>query len=530
MSTEIGVVGQRGRTAGGRDDPRDLVVGATGAWPGRVDSPPMSSTSAPRRPCARLRDGRRDRDRPAPAREQPVAGERVGRHVEDAHHERAAAPVGASRDRSSGAGRRAARRGVGGEARTRASRCAAQVGPARGRRRRLAPARDRAQRRGRSCGAYRIAQERVVDEPPARLADEIQRAGDDDGPCRPASASSSAAVGVRRRDPDGAGRAAAAARHASASASARQRPGQVDGRADDRRARERPAPPRPPRPSPSTSLSAIDAHTSVERARRARNGRGRRAPARAPRPRPGCGRRRGAPPGRRPSSSSSRPGQRAAAYPRRRASAGDRREPRRLERVQQRVGDGDVRGLVPARAGPTSTAPRPGSSTRRASRSQPRIGAGLATASGTPSRAQRRRMIASASPAAPVTARSPRFTIRTFSRAMAAIVGPSWPMWSSPTFVSTATPPSQALVASRRPPRPTSTSARSSRDRRSGGTSPRSAARTRWAGRGGGRRGRRAAGPRATSEANASGSIGRPSTTIRSRYVTRCGLGVSPTR
>ena len=33
-----------------------------------------------------------------------------------------------------------------------------------------------------------------------------------------------------------------------------------------------------------------------------------------------------------------------------------------------------------------------------------------------------------------------------------------------------------------------------------------------------------------TSAAKASASIGRPSTTIRSRYVTRCGLGVSPIR
>ena len=36
--------------------------------------------------------------------------------------------------------------------------------------------------------------------------------------------------------------------------------------------------------------------------------------------------------------------------------------------------------------------------------------------------------------------------------------------------------------------------------------------------------------PRSTSRAKSPASIGRPSTTIRSRYVTRCGLGVSPTR
>ena len=53
--------------------------------------------------------------------------------------------------------------------------------------------------------------------------------------------------------------------------------------------------------------------------------------------------------------------------------------------------------------------------------------------------------------------------IAAFSRAIAAIVVPSRSVWSSATLVTTATPPSQACVASRRPPSPTSTSATSSR-------------------------------------------------------------------
>ncbi len=53
--------------------------------------------------------------------------------------------------------------------------------------------------------------------------------------------------------------------------------------------------------------------------------------------------------------------------------------------------------------------------------------------------------------------------IAAFSRAIAVIVGPSRSVWSSPTFVTAATPPSQAWVASSRPPRPTSTRATSSR-------------------------------------------------------------------
>ena len=74
--------------ADGTDDRHDaaqlLVARSHRAWPGRVDSPPMSRMSAPsaairracRRPCRRI----------LAIREQAVAAERVGRDVDDAHH------------------------------------------------------------------------------------------------------------------------------------------------------------------------------------------------------------------------------------------------------------------------------------------------------------------------------------------------------------------------------------------------------------------------------------------------------------
>ena len=53
--------------------------------------------------------------------------------------------------------------------------------------------------------------------------------------------------------------------------------------------------------------------------------------------------------------------------------------------------------------------------------------------------------------------------IAAFSRAIAVTVDPSRSMWSRSTLVIAATPPSQAWVASSRPPSPTSTTARSTR-------------------------------------------------------------------
>ena len=73
-------------------------------------------------------------------------------------------------------------------------------------------------------------------------------------------------------------------------------------------------------------------------------------------------------------------------------------------------------------------------------------------------------MTARASPVAPVAATSPRSMIAAFSRAIAVTVDPSRSVWSRPTLVTTATPPSQAWVASSRPPSPTSTSATSRAD------------------------------------------------------------------
>ena len=97
-------------------------------------------------------------------------------------------------------------------------------------------------------------------------------------------------------------------------------------------------------------------------------------------------------------------------------------------------------------------------------------------------------------------------------------VGPSRSVWSSPTLVSTATPPSQACVASSRPPSPTSTSATSSPASREvaehhGGQELELRRRPEA------RRdpvGERQHRPR-RGAANVAASIGRPSTTIRSR-------------
>ena len=66
-----------------RASPVELLLGATGSAPGRVDSPPMSMRSAPSRQrsaCATAACG---------LEELPAVGERVRRHVEDAHHRRA---------------------------------------------------------------------------------------------------------------------------------------------------------------------------------------------------------------------------------------------------------------------------------------------------------------------------------------------------------------------------------------------------------------------------------------------------------
>ncbi len=63
---------------------------------------------------------------------------------------------------------------------------------------------------------------------------------------------------------------------------------------------------------------------------------------------------------------------------------------------------------------------------------------------------------ASGSPPVPMTATRPGFQIPAFSRAMAPRSWPSTSSWSSATPVTTATSASTTLVASSRPPRPTS--------------------------------------------------------------------------
>ena len=278
--------------------------------------------------------------------------------------------------------------------------------------------------------------------------------------------------------------------------------------------------------TPATSLSAMDAQTSVSGAggtsspptRNGRRSSSAVASAEAPsglcapssrtsrRPRPGTV----------TSTSSSRPGQRAVAYPTRLAAGGTAAIPAASRASRSASAVAALAAWWRPRS-PTTVGPRRGRSTVSASRVQPSTGAGDATASGTSSRPQRRRMIASASPVAPVTARSPRMTMAAFSRAIAVTVGPSHSIWSRPTLVTTATPPSQAWVASRRPPIPTSTSATSGRvsakcrnmiavssSNSVGG--PRRRAMTSASGS-----------TSDTRQANASGAIGRPSTTIRSR-------------
>ena len=111
----------------------------------------------------------------------------------------------------------------------------------------------------------RIAQERVVDQPRPRVADEVQRARDDDGPAAASRAPASSAAPAGRRLGTRTVRPRAPARPATPSARAvrRERPWRVHGRAHDRRPVERRATAATARTVASTSLSAIAAQTSV---------------------------------------------------------------------------------------------------------------------------------------------------------------------------------------------------------------------------------------------------------------------------
>ena len=192
--------------------------------------------------------------------------------------------------------------------------------------------------------------------------------------------------------------------------------------------------------------------------------------------------------------------------------------PGSLERVEDGVGDRDVGGLVPA----AEPDPRPPEA--RAARRRCRRGPSRAAAPARRPSAARRAAAPVAgrppapSPVAPVTARSPRSMIAAFSRAIAATVGPSRSMWSRATLVIAATPPSQAWVASSRPPSPTSTSATSRSLLREPAEDDRGQqlelGRRR---RGAARPGRRRRGPRRRGARTSPGSIGRPSICSRSR-------------
>ena len=447
------------------------------------------------------------------AASSPSPEKRVGRHVEDPHHVRPGAP-GERRGPMAAAGRPGCRAGAAGS-RTRASRAAALLGPAGPRPARRGSARSRVTPA--SCPG-RAAPDR---RPAARgRPDEVQRAGDDDGPgagapargpaprpgpARPARPRRGRRRARRRRGPRPAAPAARRRPCRSTVAPASDRAGRDRG--DDRR--RRPCRPWTPRRAVSGRgglrvaagevraevverlgegrgavrvVRAVEQDLAggrrgrgdVEQLEAARPARGRVARAGAPRPGPSRARPRSS-----ASSSASATATFAAWWRPRRPTSHRRRAP-----------------AAPPAARP-AVQPRSGGGRRDGQRhAEPRA----APAEDRERLARRRR-----SPP-----RSPRLTIATFSRAMRPIVGPSRSVWSSPTLVSTATPPSQALRRVQ-PPAEAHLDQRDvqARPPRSGGTSRRSAARTPSAARGAARRGRRAAATASTRRAKSAGAIGR---------------------
>ena len=307
-------------------------------------------------------------------------------------------------------------------------------------------------------------------------ADEIERAGDDDGPGRLASARSRAASPAsttsgwaRRRD----------GAHRGARSRCRQRPGQVELRHDDpRRAGDRRGGQggRGPRRRPCRPCAD-------DRQRR------RRRAVAAAEERPevveGAGEGRGA--GRvvgaveedlaaRPTGARGRLDELEPAGPARSGVALPARRPRarsRSRRRRARRGARRRRRRSPPGAG---RAARRGSRRARRARRRSRRGPSRAPAAGTTS------VSGDAEPARPPPDHRQRVAGRAGHRPVAAlddrrllagdarIVGPSRSMWSRSTLVITATPPSQAWVASSRPPSPTSTTARSTPARRTRGS------------------------------------------------------------
>ena len=462
----------------------------TGAWPGRLEAPPTSSRSAP---SATIRRAWSTAAPTGSARgEQPVAGEGVGRGVEHAHHERAGAPGerrGSDDRRRRGAGRAAvARCAFHATHAATGSRSAGIVDQPRPRERRRGTGSRRPRPARRRCAAPVEGRRRVG-------LDEHGRAWAGP-PARPR----------RGRRP-----AARAARRGRCTRWSRRRRRAGRDRGDDRRhvlvGHGRPDEHRRTRRS---GVAAREVRAEV--VERPREGRGavrvvgaveeHLAP-----PPAGCvGLDQLEPAG--PAC------RRVPLPPRGVRDAGDARPPRARPAARprpRRWRPGGARGARP-RSGPSR-----GSATRCRSRVQSRTGGGSTTVSGTRRRAARRRITARASPVAPVTATSPRSMIAAFSRAIAVTVGPRRSVWSRPTLVTTATPPSQAWVASSRPPSPTSTSATSSDDsakcRNITAVSSSNSV-------GGPSRGaiRSATGSTLpTRRANVAASIGRPSTTIRSR-------------
>ena len=158
---------------------------STGAWPGRSTRRRCRAGRRPRRPSAAPARRPRRPGRPPPA---AVAGERVGRDVEDAHHERPLAP---------GERRGPIRVGPGGASR-------------------------------RSCGRRWIAQERGRRQVRTDRPDQVERAGDDDRPAAPI-ARSTASTGSST---DASAVARPARRQRSASSSAAS-PARRHARRDD---------------------------------------------------------------------------------------------------------------------------------------------------------------------------------------------------------------------------------------------------------------------------------------------------------
>ena len=249
------------------------------------------------------------------------------------------------------------------------------------------------------------------------------------------------------------------------------------------------------------------------RARRPGTGAGHRGRWRARRRRPGCGRH---PAGRRGPRSRAVPGDPATpplAYPARRCRGRGPRDPGRVERIEQRVGDGDVGRLV-ATAQTDPRSPETGQlDVDPVAIPAEQLAPASTSVNGTPSRRARRRITASPSPRAPVTARSPRSMIAAFSRAIAVIVsiraGPCdrGPRWSP-------RPPRHPRRVSRRACRrdPPRRARRPGAPPRSGRRRRPSGARTRSARRASARRRSETRSTRSTSRAKSSAAIGRPST------------------